>query len=74
MGDASLLITIKLRNLILISSIFKCSKRFCAAKIMLNKLVFKDLTESNFLEFRAALFQSLAADAAKERPPSLTRL
>ena len=45
------------------------------ANIVLNKFVFKDLAESNFLVIRGALSgQSLDADTAKERPLSVSRL
>ena len=37
------------------------------ANIVLNKFVFNDLAESNFLVIRGTLSQSLAADTAKER-------
>ena len=43
-------------------------------KIVLNKLVLKDLMESDFLIFRGTLFQSLVADIVKEGPPSVSRL
>ena len=48
--------------------------RYCAANIVLNKSDFKDLTESNSLVIRGTLFQTLAADTAKERPPSVSRI